>query len=97
MTAADPVPPRDLYSTSELRRRVPKVIEHLGKKACAARRRGADAGPPQPALPKLVERAMQMTGAASAGSSLFDRVEGTAGVFRWINLHGVLAQFEGAR
>jgi hypothetical protein len=97
MTAADPVPHRDLQIAPEPRRRVPKVIDHPGKKVCAARRRGADAGPPRPALPKLVGRPVQMTSSASAGRSSFDRLEGTAGVFRWINLVRELAQFEGAR
>jgi two-component sensor histidine kinase len=46
-------------------------------------------------LPRFVELAMEMTGAVSAGLSLFD-AEREPDLFRWKYLHGSLARFEGA-
>lgn len=46
-------------------------------------------------LPRFVELAMEVTGAVSAGLSIFD-AEGEPDVFRWMHLHGSLARFEGA-
>ena len=45
-------------------------------------------------LPRFVELAMEMTGAVSAGLSIFD-AECEPDVFRWKHLHGSLARFEG--
>lgn len=45
-------------------------------------------------LPRFVEQAMEMTGATSAGLSLYE-AEPAPGVFRWHHLHGSLARFEG--
>jgi two-component sensor histidine kinase len=46
-------------------------------------------------LPRFVELAMEMTGAVSAGLSLYDP-DGAPDIFRWSHLRGTLARFEGA-
>ncbi|WP_044043525.1 sensor histidine kinase [Caballeronia insecticola] len=96
MTAIDAVPPPDLYITAELHRRVPKVVDHLGEKLALQDVVGQMLDHPEQVLPRFVERAMQMTGAASAGISAFEPQEGTPGIFRWRDLRGELACFEGA-
>ncbi len=88
--------PPDLYITPELHRRVPKVTDHLREKLALHDIAGQIIDRPEQVLPKLVERAMDMTGAVSAGISAYERQEGTAGVFRWRDLKGELARFEGA-
>ena len=50
---------------------------------------------PAGVLPQFVELAMQITGAVSAGLSLWEP-EPAPGVFRWRHLHGTLSRFEGA-
>ena len=96
MTAAEPVPPWDLYITSELHRRVPKLVDHHGEKLALQDIGAQMLDHPDQVLPRLVERALQMTGAASAGISEFEHQDDTAGVFRWRDLHGELARLEGA-
>jgi two-component sensor histidine kinase len=88
--------PPDLYITPELHRRVPKVTDHFREKLALQDIAAQIIDHPEQVLPKLVERAMDMTGAASAGISAYERQEGTAGVFRWRDLKGELARFEGA-
>jgi two-component sensor histidine kinase len=50
---------------------------------------------PADMLPKFVDFAMELTGGVSAGLSLLE-TDGTAQVFRWHHLRGLLAEFEGA-
>jgi two-component sensor histidine kinase len=50
---------------------------------------------PEHMLPKLVEQAMRLTGACSAGISVFE-LSPAPGLFRWHHLFGLLAPFEGA-
>lgn len=50
---------------------------------------------PADVLPLLVEQAMKLTGGSSAGLSLYEP-DPAPGVFRWRNLQGLLARFEGA-
>lgn len=88
--------PGDLYITPELHRRVPKITDHLREKLALQDIAAQMVDHPEQVLPKLVERAMEMTGAVSAGISAFEAQEGTAGVFRWRDLKGDLARFEGA-
>src|SRR5579871_1196861 len=90
------VAPGDLYITAELHRRVPKVTDHLREKLALQDIAAQMVDHPEQVLPKLVERAMEMTGAASAGISAFETQKGTAGIFRWRDLKGGLSRFEGA-
>ncbi|WP_310065199.1 HWE histidine kinase domain-containing protein [Paraburkholderia caledonica] len=95
MAARASVPPYDLYITPELQRGVPNVVDHLGEKLALQDIGAQMLDHPEQLLPKLVERAMLMTGATSAGISAFEPQEGTAGIFRWRHLRGKLAPFEG--
>jgi two-component sensor histidine kinase len=88
--------PPDLYITPELHRRVPKITDHLSEKLALQDIAAQIIDHPEQVLPKLVERAMDMTGAASAGISAYEKQEGTPGIFRWRDLKGELARFEGA-
>lgn len=92
----DSVPPQDLYITAELHRRIPRTTDYLGEKLALQDIGGQMLDHPEQVLPRLVERAMQMTGATSAGISAFEPQEGTPGIFRWRDLYGDLACFEGA-
>jgi two-component sensor histidine kinase len=94
-SAAAPVEPADLYISPELHRRVSKITDHLGEKLALQDIAAQMVDHPEQVLPKLVERTMAMTGALSAGISAFEAQEGTAGIFRWRNLKGELARFEG--
>ncbi|WP_233860375.1 GAF domain-containing protein, partial [Paraburkholderia sp. HD33-4] len=96
MSTVETAPPRDLYITPELHRRVPREVDHLGEKLALQDIGAQMLDHPDQVLPKLVERAMQMTGASSAGISALDLEDGAAGVFRWRDLRGELARFEGA-
>ena len=89
-------PPSDLYITLELQRRVPKTTDHLREKTALQDIAAQMVDHPEQVLPKLVERAMEMTGATSAGISEFESREEGPGVFRWRDLKGELAPFEGA-
>ena len=96
MSSVETVPPQDLYITPELHRRVPKGVDHLGEKLALQDIGAQMLDHPDQLLPRLVERAMQMTGASSAGISALELEAGAAGVFRWRDLRGELARFEGA-
>ncbi|OUL74716.1 histidine kinase [Paraburkholderia hospita] len=96
MSGSETLPPPDLYITPELHRRVPKFVDHLGEKLALQDIGAQMLDHPEQLLPRLVERAMQMTGAESAGISAFEPMEGSAGIFRWRDLRGRLAPFEGA-
>jgi two-component sensor histidine kinase len=96
MSAAEAVPPSDLYITLELHRRTPKATDYLAEKMALQDIAAQMVDDPEQVLSRLVERAMRMTGAASAGISAFEAQEGTAGIFRWRDLKGELARFVGA-
>lgn len=96
MPFVDTVPPPDLYITAELERRPPKGIDYQVEKLALKDIAGQMLDHPEQVLPRLVERAMQLTGAASAGISAFELEHGSAGIFRWRDLRGKLASFEGA-
>ncbi len=87
--------PSDLYITAQLHRRVPKKTDHLGEKIALQDIAAQMIDNSEQVLPKLVERAMEMTGAVTAGISEFEAREGTAGIFRWRDLKGNFARFEG--
>jgi two-component sensor histidine kinase len=96
MNAPGKVAPSDLYITLDLHRRAPKAVDYLGEKLALQDIAAQMLDHPEQLLPKLVQRAMQITGAASAGISAFEEQEGSPGIFRWCFLHGELARFEGA-
>lgn len=96
MNAAEIHRPRDLYITDELHSRVTSATDHREEKLALHDIAAQMLAHPEQVLPVLVERAMQMTGAASAGISAFEPEEGGAGHFRWRDLRGKLASFEGA-
>jgi hypothetical protein len=83
MTAASPVPPPDLYITSELHRRAPRVTDHLGEKLALQDVAQQMLDQPEQVLPRLVEQAMRMTGAASGGISAFEPGTLADGIFHW--------------
>ena len=96
MSVAETPAPSDLYITLEMHRRVPKVADYLSENLALHDIAAQMLDHPDQVLPKLVERAMLVTEAVSAGISAFESKEGTPGIFRWRNLHGELAPFEGA-
>lgn len=96
MTLAETVPPHDLYITAELDRRPMKAIDPDSEKLALKDIAAQMLDHPGQVLPRLVERAMQLAGAASAGISAFESEHGTPGIFRWRDLRGKLASFEGA-
>ncbi|MBV8735695.1 MAG: histidine kinase, partial [Alphaproteobacteria bacterium] len=61
---------------------MPKITNYLSEKLALQDIAAQMVDHPEQVLPKLVERAMEMTGAVSAGISAFEPQEGTAGVFR---------------
>lgn len=77
MTLADTVPPPDLYITAELERRPPKGIDYQVEKLALKDIAAQMLDHPEQVLPRLVERAMQLTGAISAGISVFELERGT--------------------
>jgi GAF domain-containing protein len=96
MNVAEMVAPRDLYITPDLHRRAPKTVDYLSEKLALQDIAAQMVDNPEQVLPRLVERAMQMTGAVSAGISEFEQQDGAAGIFRWRDLRGEMARFEGA-
>ncbi len=85
----------ELFITEELLSRTPKHTDYLQEKLALqdmARRMATD---PDGVLGLLVEHAMDLTGATSAGLSLYEP-DPPPGVFRWHHLKGELACFNGA-
>jgi two-component sensor histidine kinase len=93
---AESFAPSDLYISFELERRAPKLRNHLGEKLALQDIAAQMVDHPELVLPKLVERAMDITDARSAGISEFEPQDGTPGIFRWRDLRGELKRFEGA-
>jgi two-component sensor histidine kinase len=85
----------DVYITDELDRRFPKKSDFLQEKLALQDLAGRMADRPEEVLPRFVDLAMEMTGGASAGLSLYEPVP-APGVFRWRYLRGILAPFEDA-
>lgn len=98
MSAANLTPPEDLYITADLQGRPSpsSAVDHLSEKLALQELAAHMLDRPDLLLPKLVERAMEATGSTSAGISEFAPDAGGDSVFRWRDLHGELAQFEGA-
>jgi len=85
----------DVYITDELHRRTQKKANYLQEKLALQDLAARMADQPEHVLPRFVDLAMEMTGGASAGLSLYEE-EPAPGVFRWRYLRGVLSPFENA-
>jgi two-component sensor histidine kinase len=79
--------------TDELRRRSPPDPDYLREKLAIQDLAGRMSSAPNEVLPCLVELAMQICGANSAGVSI---LEAEAEQFRWFVPTGILSIFEGA-
>lgn len=86
---------KDVFITEEMAKRPPKRTDCQREKRAILDLAGRLAEASNKVLPRFVELAMEMTGAVSAGLSIFDR-EREPDLFRWKHLHGTLARFEGA-
>src|SRR3990170_798450 len=86
---------RSAFITEELATRPPQRTDFQREKKAMLDLASRLAAASDEVLPRFVELAMEMTGAVSAGLSIFD-VEREPDVFRWKHLHGSLARFEGA-
>lgn len=85
----------DLYITDELDRRQAGVADCRQEMLAILELAGRMADEPEAMLPRFVELAMEITGACSAGISIYEP-EPPPGVFRWRYLRGDLARFDGA-
>ena len=85
----------DIYITDALAKRRSAPGDPAREKEGLLRLALAMAERPADVLPDFVALAMELTGATSAGLSLFEEGPGD-GVFRWRCLHGLLARFENA-
>jgi len=85
----------EVFITEELAARPPKRTDCQREKKAMLDLAARLADASSEVLPRFVELAMEMTGAVSAGLSIFDP-EWQPDVFRWKHLHGSLARFEGA-
>lgn len=92
---AAPPQTSDVFITGALSSRVPKRADHqreiVALRALALRM----ADEPDEVLPLFVDLAMALTGAVSAGLSLYD-VDAAPDIFQWRHLRGTLARFERA-
>ena len=85
----------DVFITDELDRRAPKKIDYLQEKLALQELAARMADEPEEVLPRFVDFALEMTGGASGGLSLYEE-DPAPGVFRWQYLRGLLAPFNGA-
>lgn len=85
----------ELFITEELLARVPKHTDYLQEKLALQDMARQMASDPDGVLGLLVEQAMEITGANSAGLSLYEP-DPAPGIFRWHHLKGELACFNGA-
>jgi two-component sensor histidine kinase len=83
----------EVFITGELSRRLSAPRDHLREKLAIQDIAQHMSSLPSEVLPRLVNLAMEITGAASAGISV---LEPEAQQFRWFGLSGILATFEGA-
>jgi two-component sensor histidine kinase len=86
----------DVFITEELTSRPVPAADYLREKLALQDIARQMAEHPAEVLPRLVTLAMEICEADSAGISLFEPQPGTAGVFRWHHLVGVLEKFTGA-
>ncbi len=87
--------PHDLFITEALDTRPLGAPDYKGEARAIQALAVRMADDPEGVLPQFVDLAMQITGAASAGLSLWEP-DPAPGVFRWRHLRGTLSPFEGA-
>jgi two-component sensor histidine kinase len=87
--------PPQMYITDELESRPGKTPDYLQEKLAIQDLARRMTDHPEGMLPRLVDLAMELTGAVSAGLSLYEE-NPAPGIFRWRYLHGTLAPFEDA-
>jgi hypothetical protein len=94
----DPVPASldDVLITAELARRPTRTPDYEAENRAISATAGAIAGSPQVILQKLVETALDLCRAGSAGISILES-GGNAGAFRWHAIAGQLASNTGRR
>lgn len=92
---ADGGPGDAIYITDQLARRTALPADPLREKLALQELAALMADDPERVLSRFVELAMELTGAVSAGLSLYDSLDEPS-IFRWQHLHGVLAPFNGA-
>lgn len=85
----------DVFISDALSARVPKRTDHRGEIVALQALANRMADDPADVLPLFVDLAMELTGAVSAGLSLYDP-EDAPGIFQWRHLRGTLAPFEHA-
>lgn len=85
----------DIFVTHELDLRLSKRRNYRREKDALQELAGKLDDNPAEVLPRFVELAMKLTGASSAGLSLYEP-QPAPGVFRWRHVHGELARFEGS-
>jgi two-component sensor histidine kinase len=85
----------DLYITDELDGRPAGIADYRQEMLAILELAGRMADDPEAMLGRFVELAMEITGATSAGISLYEP-DPPPGVFRWRYLRGQLARFEDA-
>jgi hypothetical protein len=87
--------PDDVYITDELQHRPAAKTDYLQEKLALQDLAQQMVDHPADVLPHLVDLAMEICDGTSAGISLFEATP-APGIFRWRDLRGVLAKFEGA-
>ncbi len=87
---------RHIYITDSLSDRPAVASDPHREKHAILELAAAMADDPAEVLPRFVALAMELTGATSAGLSLFEEQGEEGGVFRWSHLHGSLSPFEDA-
>jgi two-component sensor histidine kinase len=87
--------PSAVFITEQLRHRTPQRQDSVREKGALQTLAVRMADNPADVLPRFVELAMELTGATSAGLSLYD-AEGAPDIFEWRHLRGTLACFEKA-
>lgn len=85
----------DVFITDALKHRPPKRAKYRREKRALQELAACMADFPEDVLPHFVDLAMELTGAVSAGLSLYD-ADAAPDIFRWKCLRGLLAPFENA-
>ena len=83
----------EVFITDALASRPPKRADYRREKLALQELAIRMAADPADVLPHFVDLAMKMTGAVSAGLSLYD-AQAAPEIFRWRHLRGLLARFE---
>src|SRR5258706_8912005 len=84
----------DVVTTSRLRERPSRAPDHAAENRALVALAQSMTDSPQGVFQKLVDSALELTGAGSAGISVFE-MEGGEGIFRWRATAGAFAPFVG--